>query len=42
MVAIIDGGGGNESTKSRGREFFVGGAGRRDGRCVYGSVVVVV
>ena len=33
FVAIINGGGGNESPKSRGRGFFIGGVRRRNGRC---------
>ena len=38
-MVIIDGGG-DESLKSGEREIFVGGGGRRDGRCVSKSVVV--
>ena len=41
-MVIIDGGGGNgnELPKSRGREAFVGGDGRRDGRSISVSAVI--
>ena len=40
LLAIIYGGVSNKSPKLRGREFFIGGVRRRNGRCSTGSAVV--
>ena len=40
LAVVIGGGGDDKSQMSEGTEVFIGGGGRRNGRCFYGSAVV--